>query len=83
MLGSKGGRHSMITKSMSQTCLTQFNGHVKRPGKCSQLDIIPERINSVTRRKAFIAAPIQSQNDAGQLPAKPKKMAAADPREAM
>ena len=39
------GRHSMITKSMSQTSLTQFNGHAKKPGKNSQLDIIPERVS--------------------------------------
>ena len=75
-------RHSMITKSMSQTCLTQVNGHVKRPGKCSQLDIIPERINSINRRKAYIAAPIASQEVS--LPCKqsaPKKL--ADAREAI
>ena len=39
------GRHSMITKSMSQTSLTQINGHAKKPGKNSQLDIIPERVS--------------------------------------
>jgi len=42
----------MITKSMTQSSLTQINkDQLKfKTGKNSQLDIIPERVSSINRR---------------------------------